>query len=392
MPGRRRRAALRAPGAPRVKLARALIALAVVALSPVLGQGGVHVVEPGDTLHGLALRYDTTVTALREGNGLTGDLLRVGTPLQLPGTAGWTSRTVPAGVSWTDLAQELALPEALLRDANPQVAKPAGARVRVPPAVGRLASPRAGEDLIAFAARLGVAPGAIVARNGLQPPYPVEVGVPLLMPSTPVVAPGTVAAGTVPDGTVTDGTVADGSAVDGIGGPMVPETPAAASHGELREHAFARLAEILDGRALLPPDDDFAWPLAGPPRITSRFGWRNVSVGGNRYHVGLDLGAPTGTPVLVALDGTVLRTGWMGAYGYAVYVGHADGFETRYAHLSSIAVEPGQRVSRGTAIGTVGSTGASTGPHLHFEIRQAGRALDPLAVLPDRERGPSTSR
>lgn len=378
MGARRRRAPLRAPSAPLSRAVRTLIALAVVALSPVLGQGGVHVVEPGDTLHGLAARYDTTVATLRERNGLTGDLLRVGTRLQLPGTVGWTSRTVPAGVSWADLAQQLGLPEALLREANPRVTNLAGALVRVPPAVGRLASPRAGEDLIAFAARLGVAPAAIVERNGLQPPYPLEAGVPMLTPSAQVVA---------------DGRAADGPVADGIGGPVVPgTTPAAGSHAELREHAFARLEEILNGRVLVPPDDDFVWPLAGPPRITSRFGWRNVSVGGNRYHVGLDLGASTGTPVLVALDGTVLRTGWMGAYGYAVYVGHADGLETRYAHLSSIAVEPGQGVSRGATIGRVGSTGASTGPHLHFEIRRAGRALDPLGVLPDRERGTSTSR
>jgi len=375
VPGRRRRSA---PGVRLFGFVRVLFALVVFALSPVLGQGGVHVVEPGDTLSGLAARYDTTVTALRERNGLSGDLLTVGTRLQLPGAAGWTSRLVPAGVAWSDLSAELGLPETLLREANPQLAEPTGAPVRVPPAVGRLATPRAGEDLIAFAARLGVPPGAIVKRNGLQPPYPVEAGVPLLAPPTPVAS---------------QEATAEGIAAEGIGGPVDLEAaPAVASHAALREPALAALAEILDGRALTPPDDDFAWPLPGAPRVTSRFGWRNVSVAGNRYHVGLDLGAPTGTPVLSSLDGTVLRTGWMGAYGYAVYVGHADGFETRYAHLSSIAVEPGQRVARGSAIGRVGSTGASTGPHLHFEIRRAGRALDPLAVLPAAERGTSTSR
>jgi len=383
VPGRRRRAAPSAPGVRLSGLVRILIALAVLSLSPVLGQGGVHVVEPGDTLSGLAARYDTTVTALRERNGLSGDLLGVGTRLKLPGAAGWTSRIVPAGVAWPDLASELGLPETLLREANPLLAEPTGAQVRVPPAVGHLATPRAGEDLIAFAARLGVPPGAIVERNGLQPPYPVEAGVPLLAPPTSVVSE----AAEVEEG------AAEGIAAEGIGGPVdLGAAPAVASHAALREPALAALAEILDGRALMPPDDDFAWPLPGAARVTSRFGWRNVSVAGNRYHVGLDLGAPTGTPVLASLDGTVLRTGWMGAYGYAVYVGHADGFETRYAHLSSIAVEPGQRVARGSAIGRVGSTGASTGPHLHFEIRRAGRALDPLTVLPAAERGTSTSR
>ncbi|MDZ7707900.1 MAG: LysM peptidoglycan-binding domain-containing M23 family metallopeptidase [Trueperaceae bacterium] len=364
----------------RIGLRRALIALACIAPGPVFGQGGVHVVEPGDTLYELASRYDTTVTALRETNALVGDVLRVGTRLELPGPAGWSWRTVPNDVSWPELARDLELPETLLRDANPQLTRPGGAEVRVPPGEGPLATPRDGEDLIAFAARLGVPPGTLAVRNGLEPPYPVEAGVPLLVPI----------ADRAPVGL---GGAVDASLDVSVGSPIdSPIAPATVSHAELRIPALASLAEILERRPLTPPDDDFAWPLAGAPRITSRFGWRNVSVGGNRYHVGLDLGAPTGTPVLAVLDGTVLRAGWFGAYGYAVYVGHADGFETRYAHLSSIAVEPGQRVSRGTALGRVGSTGASTGPHLHFEVRQAGRALDPLGVLPDRARGASTSR
>jgi murein DD-endopeptidase MepM/ murein hydrolase activator NlpD len=150
----------------------------------------------------------------------------------------------------------------------------------------------------------------------------------------------------------------------------------------LRETAFAALAEVLVGVRLAPPDDGFAWPLDGTPRITSRFGWRALSVAGNRYHLGLDLGAPTGTPVRAVRPGVVARTGWIGAYGYAVYLRHADGYETRYAHLSRIEVQEGERVDRGQTIGRVGSTGASTGPHLHLEVRLDGRALDPLLFLP----------
>jgi murein DD-endopeptidase MepM/ murein hydrolase activator NlpD len=132
--------------------------------------------------------------------------------------------------------------------------------------------------------------------------------------------------------------------------------------------------------------------LSGPPRITSRFGWRAISVGGNRYHLGLDLGAPSGTAVLAARDGTVTRAGWTGAYGYAVYLRHADGYETRYAHLARIGVTLGDEVLRGDAIGAVGSTGASTGPHLHFEVRADGSAVDPLAILPEAPAGASRSR
>ena len=95
----------------------------------------------------------------------------------------------------------------------------------------------------------------------------------------------------------------------------------------------------------------------------------------------LDLAATWGTPVLAARDGMVGRSGWWGTYGNAVALDHGDGSETRYAHLSSVAVGAGEVVRQGDVIGYVGSTGASTGPHLHFELRFDGRAVDPLGYL-----------
>ena len=124
----------------------------------------------------------------------------------------------------------------------------------------------------------------------------------------------------------------------------------------------------------------YLWPVDG--RISSAFGWRSISVAGNRFHGGIDIAAPHGTPVVAARGGVVVRTGWVGAYGYLVVIEHGDGWETRYAHLSRIDVRTGERVAQGAVIGLVGSTGASTGPHLHFEVRREGRALDPLAYLP----------
>lgn len=116
-------------------------------------------------------------------------------------------------------------------------------------------------------------------------------------------------------------------------------------------------------------------------RVSSYFGWRNIAVNGNRHHAGVDLAAPRGTPVLAARDGMVGRSGWWGTYGNAVALDHGDGSETRYAHLSSVAVGTGEVVRQGDVIGYVGSTGASTGPHLHFELRFDGRAVDPLGYL-----------
>ncbi len=118
-------------------------------------------------------------------------------------------------------------------------------------------------------------------------------------------------------------------------------------------------------------------------RISSYFGWRNVAVNGNRHHAGIDLAAQWGTPVRAARDGIVERAGWWGTYGNAVAIDHGDASETRYAHLSSVAVAAGQLVRQGDVIGYVGSTGASTGPHLHFELRFDGRAVDPLGYLVD---------
>ncbi|HEX7021276.1 MAG TPA: M23 family metallopeptidase, partial [Trueperaceae bacterium] len=109
-----------------------------------------------------------------------------------------------------------------------------------------------------------------------------------------------------------------------------------------------------------------------------------ISVGGNTYHGGVDLAVPLGTQILAAKAGTVAKAGWGGAYGYTVYLDHQDGSQTRYGHMSRIWVVAGQVVGRGDILGLTGSTGASTGPHLHFEVRLDGRPVDPLAYLPRR--------
>ncbi|MEH0820777.1 MULTISPECIES: M23 family metallopeptidase [unclassified Micromonospora] len=122
-------------------------------------------------------------------------------------------------------------------------------------------------------------------------------------------------------------------------------------------------------------------PLSG--RLTSRFGTRfDPYYKVWQLHAGVDLAAPTGTPILAAADGRVSRAGWSGGYGRYTCIDHgrADGqrLSTCYAHQSRLLVAPGQRVRAGQVIGLVGSTGASTGPHLHFEVRLGGRPVDPL--------------
>ncbi len=112
------------------------------------------------------------------------------------------------------------------------------------------------------------------------------------------------------------------------------------------------------------------YPLSIPASITSVFGWRVHPITGNqRFHAGTDIGAPMGTPVLAAAAGQVETANWLGGYGLTVTLNHKSAQQTLYAHMSEIFVQPGQWVEPGTMIGRVGSTGNSTGPHLHFEVR-----------------------
>lgn len=114
-------------------------------------------------------------------------------------------------------------------------------------------------------------------------------------------------------------------------------------------------------------------------RLTSSFGLRRHPIsGGLRQHAGIDLAAPAGTPVFSTVSGVVGKAGWAGGYGLLITVVDANGVQTRYGHLSGLAVAQGQFVSAGDVVGYVGSTGNSTGPHLHYEVRVNGIAVNPL--------------
>ena len=115
---------------------------------------------------------------------------------------------------------------------------------------------------------------------------------------------------------------------------------------------------------------ELIYPLSAPAPTTSSFGWRTHPItGSRRFHSGVDIGAPTGAPVVAAGSGTIVSSGWLGGYGKAIVVQHNGVQQTLYGHLSEIFVQPGQIVEQGTVIGRVGSTGNSTGPHLHYETR-----------------------
>ena len=123
-----------------------------------------------------------------------------------------------------------------------------------------------------------------------------------------------------------------------------------------------------------PSAAGFIWPVNGV--VVSGFGMR-----WGRMHEGIDITAPTGTPIWAAAAGTVIWSGWRGGYGNAVVIDHGDGLATLYAHASALVVGVGEQVSQGQTVSLVGSTGNSSGPHLHFEVRVNGVAVDPLLYL-----------
>ncbi|CDX28650.1 Peptidase M23 [Mesorhizobium sp. SOD10] len=164
-----------------------------------------------------------------------------------------------------------------------------------------------------------------------------------------------------------------------VGGPLVPLDPSMAFDSKVKE-----LDEALDALDQVKKEAR-KLPLANPApghTVTSPFGVRTDPIlGSAALHTGMDFRAPIGMPAKVTAAGIVTRAGWAGGYGRMVEVDHGNGFATRYGHLSEIDVTVGQKLAAGDVIGKTGSSGRSTGPHLHYEVRHNGEAIDPLRFL-----------
>lgn len=130
---------------------------------------------------------------------------------------------------------------------------------------------------------------------------------------------------------------------------------------------------------------EVAVPSINPVEImkfSSGYGNRNAPTrGASRNHKGIDIPGPVGTPIYATADGTIGRAQWVGGYGKYVEINHGNAVQTRYGHLSAMNVSPGQRIRKGDILGYMGSTGRSTGSHLHYEVRIAGEAINPIAFL-----------
>lgn len=320
--------------------------LAVTAFTSAFADGyALRVVQLGDSLGAIAQLYNLSVDTLLSYNGLTSELLQPGDVLKIPypeatgGIAevapkpplGFTTHTLREGESLSALASTYGLPLEALIGANPDLSSldrlPAGIELLIPPSEGLVITLQEGESLLDTLQAYGVNPLSVVRANKLTSPGDLQAGTLLFLPGVKPTA------------------------------------------------ALERLARVRE------EENTYLWPLQG--RITSYFGRRNLGMGTASFHRAIDIAAPSGTPITAARSGVVVYAGWSEqGYGNLVKLQHPGGAETWYAHFSKIQVALGQTVAQGDTLGLVGSTGLSTGPHLHFEVHEAGQAVDPLSFLP----------
>ncbi|AEB11969.1 LysM peptidoglycan-binding domain-containing M23 family metallopeptidase [Marinithermus hydrothermalis] len=350
----------------------------VIVLEPAPRRGVVyHSVAPGESLAALAERYRVSIEEIKTASGLKKDLLYPGQVVRIPIEVkeerearvppGVRVYTVRPGDTLEAIAKRFGLSILELVSANPTLPSldrvVAGTRLLIPTEEKGVLVPLAeGESLPTLAARYGRPVEELARVNGIQSPLELKPGDWVLIP-----------------------------------GVMATEVMARLEKQREEERRLAeerrrRLAEQRrrEREAHLrqvayrgsTSAQGFQWPLKSF-RITSYYGKRRLRIGGSNFHTGLDMAAPMGTPIYAAKAGRVRVAGWSRVgYGLHVRIDHGGGVETLYGHMSRIVVKPGQQVQQGQLIGYVGSTGWSTGPHLHLEIRINGRTKNPMAYLP----------
>lgn len=236
-----------------------------------------------------------------------------------------------------------------------------------------------GDSLYLLAKRYHTSVEAIMDANDLTDEI-IMIGQKLVIPRQQVSAGGGAEDGT-PQAVVYR--VKPGESAYAIAKKFNTTVPALAAANRLSDPSLLRIGQKLiiprlSARGGVP---SFTWPVRG--RITSRYGWRTHPVYKNRhFHGGIDIAVPQGTVVRAAASGVVIRSSYMGGFGYGVVIDHGEGITTWYGHNSRLLVERGERVRKGQAIALSGSTGVSTGPHLDFRIKINGETVNPEYWLP----------
>ncbi len=346
-------------------------------------------VQPGDTLASIANRYGVDLRAILWSSGLSSDRLQVGQEIKIPLTAyeerpprippGIVVHKVRPGETLSLLADRYGVSLLDLVSANPGLESldrlVEGSPLYVPKGQkGLLVELAKGQTLVDLAARFGLSPLEVARANGVKDPLAIKPGDLVLLPG--------IQAKTTYQRLLAKQEEERRARLEALRRQEEERRLAQARlRREAQMRARARPAQVQKPvvRRVSYQEGGMRWPLSGF-RITTYFGQRGVF---QLFHTGIDLAAPYGTPVYAARGGQVEVAGWSGlGYGLHVILDHGGGVETLYAHLSRIAVRPGAWVEAGEVIGYVGSTGWSTGPHLHFEVRVGGGPRNPLAYLP----------
>lgn len=329
-----------------MNISRVLSLMFLVFLSVVWAEGayGIRVVQAGDSLGSIANRYNISVSVLMNYNSLESEVIHPGDVIRVPYTqatggvaeiaprppVGFATHTLQEGESLSEVASHYGITVKALIGANSDISSmdqlPSGIELLIPPSEGLVITLERGQNIVDLLKHYDIDPIAFVEVNEIRTPLDLRAGKMVFLP------------------------------------------------GVEPTEALERLARVRE------EESRYRWPVYG--KLTSYFGRRNLGMGTARFHAGIDIAAPAGTPIMAARSGTVTYAGWSNrGYGNLVKIRHAGGDESWYAHQSKLYVSVGQSVRQGETIGLVGSTGLSTGPHLHLEIHEAGKAIDPLSYL-----------
>jgi murein DD-endopeptidase MepM/ murein hydrolase activator NlpD len=366
-------------------------------------------VAPGDHLWGIAQAYGTTVAALMDANGLATDRLEVGQVLMIPNARLTTTSRMPSRPTEAALPTPATTPSAATPPAaTPSAATPVAADAIVSALVeaglqnevgpGGTYRVEANDTLFAIANRYGVSLEALMLWNGLSRGDVIRVGQTLQLaapqPQRIVVAAGDTLWSLASRNGVTLEALASANGIDPnaplyVGRELrLPDGASSSANvgGVAPAAAVATRPAATEPPvrvAAIPPSAAMVWPVVGP--ITSRFGYRQLRIANTNMHSGIDISGRNGDPIRAATTGRVTFAGWRGGYGNLVIITQGN-TEYWYAHASQLHVEAGEMVAAGEVIARVGETGNTTGPHLHFEIRVDGTAIDPLPILEARAR------
>lgn len=359
----------------------------------------IYPVRSGDTLSAIAARYRVDPRAILWSTRIQSTRLRVGQELRIPITAsvaaqrephlppGLVFHTVQPGDTLSTVAERYGVSVKHLVSNNPSLPSldrlVAGTVIQVSRQPGLLVRLGPNENLLSLAQRFGLDPTRLISANGVTNPLEIVEGDLILLPG--------IEARTTYQNLLAvraeeqrQAEIERQRRLEAERKRQQQLAQERARQRQLQAQARARVnrqtasSQVTRSRAAAV-EGGLRWPMGGF-RITTYYGVRGAY---QRFHTGLDMAAPIGTPIYAAQSGQVEVAGWS-SWGYGIHaiIDHGNSLETLYGHMSRLVVRSGQYVERGDVIGYVGSTGWSTGPHLHFEVRVGGTTRNPISYLP----------